>query len=119
MAASLEHLRPPHNWPEWTLHSGTSVADLGSEVAAVLKEFGLMYFEKFRSLPKCVDAWEKGIAHNLGPSADFIWHPPIGCEAKENVVLTSRPGELLSVLKCMRRITIVRVCSLSVNVKSF
>lgn len=71
MATSLEHLRPPHNWPEWALISTSDVKAVGDEVASVLKEYGLRFFENYGSLDKCVAAWESGINHNLGPSADF------------------------------------------------
>lgn len=71
MAAALNYLRPPHNWPEWAITSTSNPQTLGFEFAKVLIDHGLPFFEEFGSLEKAVAAWEQGVTHNLTNRAEF------------------------------------------------
>ncbi len=64
MGANIGHLRPPYNTDYVHLTPEVDGDKVGVFLLGDIRSNALPYFEKFGTLGKAVDAWEKGILYN-------------------------------------------------------
>ncbi len=51
---------------QWHLMPSTSAQEIGQEILDAIREHGLPFFARYGTLEKITNAWESGIAFNLG-----------------------------------------------------